>query len=611
MCGIAGFIDETVSEDKRRDLIGAMLYAIKHRGPDASSYEFYEKVTLGHNRLKIIDLSDVSNQPFEYDDVAIIFNGEIYNYIELRDELRHKGLTFRTTGDTEVICAAYKYWGTSCVEHFIGMWSFALWDKGRRQLFCSRDRFGIKPFYYFTDRGRLWFASEIKALKLVPSFQGDLNLAMIDRGVAFGWCDYKDETIYSRIKVLPPASNMIWKDGEVSFYAYWDISDANITPATNMTWEAKKERFRELFFESVKLHARADVPNGICLSGGLDSSAIASVFSEIYPDTLIKSFTIYFEGKNKVDERPFVKEVIKKYPNIQPYYSEPTHAQVADYWHTAAWHSDIPMWGSSHLAGFFVMQMAKENGVTVVNDGQGADEYLGGYLHSVYRLAGNDFRHFKFAKGLDLINNLASREHWDKAKRNDFIKKSIAATFSGEQQMYRLEYNKYKKYLTRDLSISLERKFKNPLNDFLYHLIFHATLQPILFFEDRKSMAFSIESRVPFLNHKLVEFAFSLSNEDKINQQGETKYILRSALSGILPQAISARKDKKGFVTPGEVEWLNGPLKFLLDIDYSRLEFLNTSIIRKEIEQYKKGDHSKATLAWRVACLHYWLKEFN
>ncbi len=611
MCGIAGFIDERLNEDKRRDLIGDMLYSTRHRGPDASSYQFYDQVTLGHNRLKIIDLSDVSNQPFEYDDVAIIFNGEIYNYIELRDELRHYGMVFRTTGDTEVICAAYKYWGTSCVEHFIGMWSFALWDRTRKQLFCSRDRFGIKPFYYFEEGGRMWFASEIKALKLVPAFKSDLNLAMLDRGIAFGWCDYKEETVYQQIKVLPPATNMIWLEGKLTANVYWDISDQNISLANGMSWEDKKAKFRELFYESVKLHARADVPNGICLSGGLDSSAIASVFSEMYPETLIKSFTIYFEGANRVDERPFVKEVINKYPNIQPYYSEPSHAQVAEYWHTGVWHSDIPLWGSSHLAGFFVMQMARQNGVTVVNDGQGADEYLGGYLHSIYRMAGNDFRHLKFGKGLGLINNLAAREQWNRTKRNDFIKKSLASAVSGEEQIYKLEYGKYKKYLTRDLDITLERKFKNPLNDFLYHLLFHTTLQPILFFEDRKSMAFSIESRVPFLNHKLIEFAFSLADEDKISRQAETKYILRESLKGILPKAISERKDKKGFVTPGEVEWLNGPLKFLMDIDYSRLSFLNTNALRKEVEQYKKGDVSKSTLVWRAAALHYWLKEFN
>ena len=497
MCGIAGMVDGRSSTDEKAGLIGRMLKSINHRGPEASSFFIENQICLGHNRLKIIDLSEEANQPFHYDDLVIVFNGEIYNYIELKETLKQAGHQFRTSSDTEVLCAAYKEWGESCVDRFIGMWSFALWDKRTQKLFCSRDRFGIKPFYYYQIGEGMWFASEVKALKLIPGFNFELNTAQLNRGLAFGWVENEEQTVYRHLKTLPAAHNLVWQNNKITISQYWDI-DLNKIKKSNYSWDEKKEIFRSLFLDSVKLHSRSDVANGICLSGGLDSSAIASAFCTLYPETKIKSFTIYFEGAGKVDERPFVKEVVKKYPNVVPYYYEPRANDVTDLWHDAAYQSDVPIWGSSHLAGFFVMRLAKQNGVTVVNDGQGADEYLGGYLHSIYRILGSQISKGKFGQAQGLLNGVASREHFSGAKKLDFLSKGIASAFGDENMMLGLEYGKYKSLLQDEMSIHVEKKPGSKLDNFLYHLIFNTTLQPILYFEDRKSMQYSIESRVPF-----------------------------------------------------------------------------------------------------------------
>ena len=609
MCGIAGFINNSLREEGKKELNHKMLGAIIHRGPENSSVWCEGAVSLGQNRLKIIDLSDEANQPFDYMDLVIIFNGEIYNYIEVREELLKLGYKFRTQGDTEVIGAAYKEWGETCVTRFIGMWAIAIWDMGRKKLFCSRDRFGIKPFYYITKGADLYFASEYKALKQLPDFDSKLNLDQVQRGISMLWAVYKDETYYQSIHSLQPAHSLVYQDGKITISKYWDIDFS--LPKSTLSWNDKKDQFFDLFTESIRLHSRSDVQNGTCLSGGLDSSAIASVYSTLFPDLPIKSFSIYYEGKNAVDERPFVREVVNKYSNIEPYYFTPTDEQIAASFHNVAYHADVPLLGSSYLSQYFLMQLAKSKGVTVVLDGQGSDEYLGGYLHSFYRLLAQDVSQMHIGDAFRTYSAHISREHFGADKAFGIAAKSLVSLFSDENKIYNLELSQKQNYFNSKSSISFEKKSEDRVDNFLYHLMFNSTLQTLLHFEDRNSMAFSLESRVPFLNHKLVEFAFTLNNSDKINSKAETKYILRESLKKALPEAVYARKDKKGFVTPGEVKWLNGPLKFLLDIDYDRLPFMNITAVKAEVEKYKSGNTANASFVWRVACLHYWIKNFN
>jgi len=244
MCGIAGFYDERMVREDRNGLMDQMLETIAHRGPDARGIRHYGPLTLGHNRLSIIDLSEEANQPMERELNSLIFNGEIYNYVEVREDLKRLGYTFHTTSDTEVILVAYEAWGESCVERFMGMWAFALWDGQKQKLFCSRDRFGIKPFYYIWRDGRFYFASEVKALRKSPLFSSILNKAQVGSFLQLGWVTYAGETFFEVLEQLPAAHNLTLAEGRVHISRYWDLPNA---PKVVLSFEEAKESFRQYF----------------------------------------------------------------------------------------------------------------------------------------------------------------------------------------------------------------------------------------------------------------------------------------------------------------------------------------------------------------------------
>lgn len=612
MCGIAGIYNENSSIDNLHHLAEKMLKTTIHRGPDNMGIWTDASIALGHNRLKIIDLSDHANQPMDYDNHVITFNGEIYNYVEIRNALKKEGLSFQTQSDTEVILASYKKWGARCVEHFVGMWAFAIWDKEKKELFCSRDRFGIKPFYYIHEGNTIYFGSEYKSLKATPVFDNKLNYNQVNRGLQLGWASYKEETYYSQIKSLPPASNLLFKSNDLQIIKYWDI-DFNSDNKTTISREEKKEKFYSLFQDSVKIHSRSDVSIGGCLSGGLDSSSIASMYCRLFPESKFKTFTIFYEGRENVDERPFVSEVVKKYTNITPYYFSPVEEEIKEHFDKILYHSDIPLSGSSYISQYFLMQLAAKNNVRVLLDGQGSDEYLAGYNHTFSRLIGNLIGNVKFNKAFKVFQSHQQNENLSMKQVFLLFMKSIFSNFSDEQDVYEYEFKKIFPFLNNkkighSIPVNLEKHSNNKTNNFLYDLIFTTSLPSLLHFEDRNSMAFSIESRVPFLDHRLVEFGFSLPIEDKISEKAETKHILRQSLAPVLPEAIAKRKDKKGFVTPGESQWLRGPLKHLLQIDYNYMDWLNPKALQNLFEDYKKGNNSNSKLVWRIAVLHYWLK---
>lgn len=607
MCGIAGIIDTNLNQDDATSLMNKMLASILHRGPD-NSWQWLElPVVFGHNRLSIIDLSDNANQPMEYGDFIITYNGEVYNYLEVKKKLVAKGYAFTTKSDTEVILAAYKEYGENCVEYFVGMWAFAIWDKKKKNLFCSRDRFGIKPFYYIHQGNKFYFGSEYKPLKLTPIFRNGINQLQISRGLQLGWVTYHDETYFEVIKQIPAAHNLIFKDGNVTVKKYWDI---DLTQKFNGSFEEKKNKFYELFIDSIKLHTRSDVEVGGCLSGGLDSSSIISAAVKNFPSSSFKTFTIFYEGENGVDERPWVNEVLKKYPQIDPDYFSPSENDLMENFEKAIYFADVPLTGSSPISQYFVMKLASQHKMKVLLDGQGSDECLAGYMHSFYRLLGGMSKNFNLLAATKTLLQHKKQQGFSFGKTVDVLLKSKLAAIFSEQSLYNLEYKNYFPFLTKQKfahPFSLKNNAGTRLNNFLYHLTFNTSLPSLLHFEDRNSMAFSIESRVPFLDHRLVEFIFSLADEDKINQ-GETKYILRKSLAPILPETITNRKDKKGFVTPGEVKWLRGSLKFLVDADFNNIDFINQTKAKMVIEDFKKGNNKNANLVWRLAVLNYWLK---
>lgn len=608
MCGIAGFIDPSLSSPDAEKVLVKMLESISHRGPDARGVYHEEALHLGHNRLSIIDLSDEANQPMHFYDCSIIFNGEIYNYIEIRKKLIEKGYSFKTQSDTEVILGAYNEWGEDCVKEFVGMWALVIWNKKKKELFASRDRFGIKPFYYITDGNKFYFGSEYKALKQSPVFKNDLNYNQISRGLQMGWVCYNDETYFEKIKALPAAHSLRWNNGMMECWKYWDIE---VGKYSELSIEEKKEKFLSLFADSIKLHMRSDVTVASCLSGGLDSSAIVSMVQQLNPGMGYKSFSVYYEGKDDVDERPFIYEVIKKYPSIEPYYFSPTDKDVEECFHQTLYHADVPCTGSSYISQYFLMKLIGQHKIKVVLDGQGSDEYLGGYMHTFYRIIADLVKSGNIFCALNLTYKVNKSLNSSFSKSLAHFGKSLLSTFNTEQSLYALEYRNYYPFMSNlssdKIPFHLEKQNGNSTNNFLYHLIFNTSLPSLLHYEDRNSMAFSIESRVPFLDHRLVEFAFQLKTNDKVKGT-ETKHILRKSLHNILPEAIENRKDKKGFVTPGENKWLRGPLKHLLEIDPDKIDFLKKETIRKILNEYKNGDNSKAILVWRITVLNYWLK---
>ena len=334
MCGIAGMVDPRLGRAEGEAVLERMLLSIRHRGPDHSSSWVKMPVLLGHNRLSIIDLSDRANQPMTYDGLVIVYNGEVYNYLEIRRELEERGYKFDTTSDTEVILASYREWGANCVTRFVGMWAFAIWDMAKQELFCSRDRFGIKPFYYIHLGDRFYFGSEYAPLKLSPIFNSAFNLSQISRGLRLGIACYQDETYFECLKALPERSNLIFKEGRVSVTPYWDIDGAN---KFHGTFEEKRERFRDLFRDSVRLHMRSDVAVGGMLSGGMDSSSIVSVVGRDFPRVPFKTFTIYYEGPDQMDERAWAREVTLAYPNLEPIHYAPSDQDVAECFEDRVW----------------------------------------------------------------------------------------------------------------------------------------------------------------------------------------------------------------------------------------------------------------------------------
>lgn len=609
MCGIAGFYNTKLSREEGTALLAKMLPATRHRGPDYTGTEVIPPAFLGHNRLSIIDLSDSANQPMTYMGLKMVFNGEVYNYLEIKKELLQLGYTFKTESDTEVIIAAYRQWGKDCVLRFIGMWAFAIWEESTHTLFCSRDRFGIKPFYYIHAGEALYFASEYKPLKLVPEFNASLNLAQVSRALQLGWLVYNDQSFFDCIRVLPPAHNLILTNGKLNTYRYWDIDFSKSNPDP---LEQQCNDFRQLLKHSITLHLRSDVPVAATLSGGIDSSVIVSEIATMYPEQRLKTFTVYYEGKYGVDERPFANEVIHKYrKNLTPYYYSPSDGEITEHFHRALYHSDVPVTGSSFFSQYFIMKSIADQKIKVVLSGQGADDYLGGYMHSFYRLYADYIRQFKWGKLLTDMMRHKKNQEWGVAKSIDIFAKSMLSAIRDENTLYRLEYTRYLPFLSvsskeKDTFV-LENKGNTRLNAFLYQLMFNTSLPTLLHYEDRNSMAFSIESRVPFLDHRLVEFAFATRNSAKINGP-VTKYLLREATKDVLPQAIYARKDKKGFVTPGEVKWLRGPLRHLLDIDWNLLDMIDRVKAQKVVNDFKNGDNKNANLVWRLATLHYWVK---
>lgn len=638
MCGIFAFLDLNNSR-MNPDSLEKMSGSIIHRGPDDSGYAFFELfgeqrtldcknmieptyfekykglLAFGHRRLSIIDLTEAGHQPMHNEDrtIWIIYNGEIYNYRELTEELEKKGHFFRSKTDTEVILHAYEEWGTECLGHFNGMWAFALWNKKRRRLFCARDRFGIKPLYYFFDGKKFILSSEIKAILQYPDLKTTPNHDRIYDYLAYGYLDHTEETFFKNINQLRGSHYLILdikgQDLILNIRQYWDLE-----PTEQKTDGHFEESFLELFEDSIRLHMRSDVPVGTCLSGGLDSSSIVCIAKKFLNSNFHKTFSSCFDDK-KYDEREFIAKVTEA-TNSEPHYVFPDPQKLFDEIEDLIWHQEEPFGSTSIYAQWNVFRLAKERGVKVILDGQGADELLAGY-HPYFGFylseLARTFRFREFVEEYRKIRSFYAYSHsWilghllvcllpvklSRIMKNQFI----------------IQKNKWLNIHNHSFQdIEFQNKFKNIFLDRLYQSLMNLTLPGLLHYEDRNSMAHSIEARVPFLDYRLVELVFSLPM-NQIIRNGTTKVILRETMKGKIPENIRTRLDKMGFVTPEDV-WFRGVLKDqILEIlnsrSFAERGYFNVNEIKRFFDRYCRREINQSSTIWRWVNLELWFRIF-
>ena len=568
MCGIAGI----VSGARSPALVGRMLDRMAHRGPDGQGISEHAVspdcvVTLGHRRLAIIDLSDAASQPMldSSGRFAIVFNGEIYNYLEVRAELARLGASFLTSSDTEVILEAYKRWGVDCLSRLNGMFAFALFDAPARKLFCARDRYGEKPLLFHQRPGHFAFASEYKALLQDPQLPLELDdwrLVQAAYRPSLG-LDAERATVFRSIEQLLPGEAMEIRlpDLERRIWRYWEVSPAASARVSDE--RAVFEEFRDLLIDSVRLRMRSDVTLGSCLSGGLDSSAIVCIARRLLGDDVeYETFTGRFPGTS-ADEWAYAEQVVDA-TRVRTHVTEPTVDRFVDDLPEFIWFNELPVGSSSQYAQWCVFQLAKQHGVIVLLDGQGSDEQLGGYEQyfasyvESLRARGESER---LAGELPEIRRryplaLAPRARELRDRLPFGLRHRISGAFGmGTNLLYGLELGSARRLLADQERTS----FRGP--DALARALawdsIGGFLLTLLRYGDRNSMAHSREVRLPFCDHRIAEFVFALP-PSLLMGEVQTKRLLRESMRGVLPETIRTRWNKQGFRPPQD-QWFRSP----------------------------------------------------
>ncbi|MEO5357112.1 MAG: asparagine synthase (glutamine-hydrolyzing) [Nitrospirae bacterium YQR-1] len=620
-------------------LVSRITNILRHRGPDDEGYlavntqsgkvyeltgddsviggrhinSFNEPVNmyLGHRRLAILDLTESAHQPMNYQNrYYTVYNGEIYNYVELRGELRAAGYEFRSGSDTEVLLASYDRWKEDCAGKFNGMWAFAIYDRAANQLFCCRDRFGVKPFYYTVLRSGFAFASEIKALLALPDIKRAVNDEAVFDYLALG----NEGRFLSEIDELMPAHSMtidLSTDLRPAVKRYYTLNtNRSLFAAEGVTTTEAAAKVRELILNSIALRLRSDVTVGSCLSGGIDSSTIVCAIDSFIKRQHIaqvgirqKTFTASYKD-TETDESRWA-QIVSSEANTQWFQTFPTAPELLDDLDDLIYCQDVPFRSTSIYAQYRVMKLASEHGVKVLLDGQGADELFAGYPMFYGAFFSNMLKEGK------LFNLISECKHMGNAPLSMgsvvsyLLKSSLMKTIPGF----------VKNVLTRGLNTHLSEDFKNAhkgrlsslldkkysgnLNAMLLQYMLEENLQCLLKYEDRNSMHFSIEARVPFADDTpLIEYVFALPGAFKIHN-GWSKYVLREAVSGLVPETIRLRTDKVAFRTP-EKTWIK---------EISR--YLRESIEQETACYFKPAAFEKlldSSGAWRAVNLSVWLK---
>ena len=585
MCGILG---SCFNSDKHK--FTQSLELLSHRGPDNQSTFMSENVSLGHTRLSIIDLATQSNQPMEMDGLVLVFNGEIYNYIELKEELTTLGYIFLTSSDSEVLLKSYQEWGKECVEKFNGMWAFVIFDKEKNSLFLSRDRFGVKPLYYILEDNQFIFASEIKALlPYLSVVEGDKEELI--RYLIYGVQEHRTETMFKYIKRFPPAHKASYnlENKKLLLSKYYAI-EINVS---NSDEKAMKEKLKSLLSKSIKLRLRSDVKIGMALSGGVDSNIIVSKANEL--NESIESFSSVYTSKEQMNENENIEHTVNKLNLKQHYIVSEVEGLIKHIEHIV-WMQDEPFDTLGIFAQYNVYDKMHKEGVKVSLDGQGADEIFAGY--GTYRaivLRENMFNvlflkeYLKHYKSfllqdtklvlLSFVPKLFEKLYFTK-RANELFNKKISFVSSLKKSF--LNFN----HLNKKLSSDVEEY-----------------LSVLLRYVDRNSMAQSVESRAPFLDYNVINYAFTVPTSLKY-KHGFSKYILRKTFEENVSSEIIWNKDKKGFPVP-QSEWCKDE-KFLLLAN----RYVEKSKILKALDVNLEIDKANP-MYWKIVNIAIWEEVFK
>jgi asparagine synthase (glutamine-hydrolysing) len=625
MCGIFGIYNIGEGKIIRQQDFEEALLTMKHRGPDAHGVKaFDDTAILGHVRLSIIDLNEKSNQPFQLDNrYWIVFNGEIYNYLELKDELIATGYRFRTASDTEVLVRAYQHWGEQCVNRFNGMWAFVIYDEIEKNLFCSRDRFGIKPFNYTTISSQFVFSSEIKG---IISYFPQLKLP--NYNVIANYCRNSvggqiRETWFESIYRLEPAHNLVVNAAGIKSYRYWDYPRK-----VNMKIPFKEAvvEYRQLLADAVNKRMRSDVPVGFTLSSGIDSTSLVCLLRNHFNDNK-NTYTAAFTGTTfqrlekqnfkddiEIDEPSLVRRLTTEL-ELKPTILEINYDDYVNVLKEIIHYMESGHGSPAVFPLFHILKEARKN-VTVILEGQGADELLGGYINNVFPIYFLELiRQCRFRKAFTELKSFAKCYSLKAAfmllirqSKLAFLKK-LYYYFSGIECLYSGEIKKYKEI--RDYPLD-PCGFDSLLNEHLYKA-HTGGLVNLLHYGDAVSMAHSLESRLPFMDYRLVEFVFTLPSEFKVHL-GMGKYLHRQAMEGIVPGYIINNPLKLGFESPlshvFEKEDEKSAKAVLLSDKCLARGLFSKEALLKAFREHKQGKRNHSRFLYRMLSVELWFREF-
>ncbi|HWA07064.1 MAG TPA: asparagine synthase (glutamine-hydrolyzing) [Ignavibacteria bacterium] len=644
MCGINGLI--TADIDLKRKIKEANSL-IRHRGPDDEGFVFIntsdseamqfsgddspdeikkrfpllnfdnsngEQAILAHRRLSIIDLSANGHCPMSDagGNIWLTYNGEIYNYIELREELKSAGFHFRTASDTEVIINSYLHWGVECLNKFNGMWAFAIWDSGKKRLILARDRFGVKPLYYSKEHNYFAFSSELKPLAAYRNFKLTVNKEKIPFYLIYGNRLNSNDTYLKEINSLPASHYLIYENGKTDIIRYYEVQARAHPPLSEKELAGS---IVELLEDSIKLRFRSDVPVGTCLSGGFDSSSIVSLASDA-GEKNIQTFSAVWNEKD-CDESYYIDIVNERF-RCTPNKVIPQESEFAETFEKLCYYQEIPTEGPGLYPQWYVMQKAGQK-VKVLLDGQGGDEVFGGYFQmgaylrgvlrdkNIFRIAAESPNFMKFFNK----NGLHSFTSWLFPRQYGYMTRSkLSARFTIINTELLNKIDRSALYF----DVEPPRKFGSYLGSLSYHFISNMTIPALLHYEDRSSMAHSIESRVPFLDYRLVELGVNLSS-NYLSYKGVSRPLYRKALGPYLPPEVVKRKDKLGFPVPF-AEWTLGSLKDLIHDELlgstaPLYEYVDRQSLKNNLETHFNKTRDYSWEIWRLLSLNNFLKLFS